>query len=136
MTIPQMDILPGFLPRYHQARIHEWNIRDGHKPIHPKYGFLKTLEEMIELGYASGASIGDIQQVVDRETQKAIERGEDNGVFDKDKAGSEIGDVLVSLEVFTQDNGIDGLLAVNRCFHRIASRQWSPDEFGILRRPK
>lgn len=126
----------GFLPLYHHREIAAWQKENGGAPLAPKDIALKVLEEMVELCYTSGASLVDVQEVVNLETHKAIMKNETEGRVNPKGILDEIGDVLAGMEVLCQYNNISGLTAVNYCLMRIRDRKWTPDLRGILRRPR
>ncbi len=116
--------------------IQDWLNKNGAKFIHPKGDALKLLEEVLELCYASGALIPEIDQVYHTEMMKALRRGEANGEINTSAIFVEVGDVIACLTAYVIKVNVDSEAATKECLKRIHSREWAPDEGGVLRRPR
>lgn len=97
---------------------------------------LKLLEEVVELCFAAGASPENVMDAVGDEIRKAEKKGEVTYVDDRAKMGEECADVAISLDVVLRECGIDLTAEVAKKIPVLETRQWSPDERGVLRRPR
>jgi hypothetical protein len=114
----------------------DWLNKHGAKFIHPKGDALKLLEEVLELCFASGALIPELDLVYHQEMMKALRRGEANGEINRDAIFVEVGDVSACLAAYVIKVNVDSVAAMKECLGRMYSRQWAPDESGVLRRPR
>jgi len=120
-----------------RKRLVDWQVRDlKGTPVRRASSALKLLEEVAELCYAAGAMTGEIDEVIADVQNKSIERHEDDGIFKIADVISETGDVVACLTMFTHYCRINPADTVSATLERIDGRQWHPDQFGILRRPK
>lgn len=110
-------------------------LENGGTPKSPAADALKTLEEVVEMCFACGATQNQIGDVVANEIFKALKRNENYGIYNPSSAASEFGDVVVCLTVLAQKYGFTEA-DVEATLDRIAERQWTPDKDGVLRRPR
>ena len=137
LATPNLSVgTPDVMTQDQMAKIADWQTQNKGFPMVPKYSALKGLEEMLELCFASGSTMVEIEQVVNSESLKALNRNEAGGIPQYSKAVEELGDVQVCLAVFAYHNNISIHDTVQDTLERIQSRSWTPDQFGILRRPK
>lgn len=116
--------------------VFKWGKANGRFHVHPKYTALKALEEMVELCIESGATQSDISQVLYDVVRTEAIRGKNFGVYNYAEMTKEFGDVTVCLAAYAEDCQINTTEAIGSTLDRIASRTWTPDVNGILRRPK
>lgn len=131
MKGPMMFVSNGTIDR-----VMVWHTQNKGFLGHERGIALKGLGEMIELCFASGAGAADVEQIVEEEISKAMTRGEAREYPQHDKMREEVADVLINLIVFCRLNNIDPERAVLNKLPVIESRQWAPDQDGVLRRPE
>src|SRR5690606_8499272 len=77
----ELIVIPNLMTTTQYEQVEVWRERFGGKPIRAAADALKALEEMIELCYACGALPAEVDHIVNKETMKALNRGEANGVL-------------------------------------------------------
>ncbi len=117
------------------AAVRHWRDSNGGTKIRLAADAGKILEEVLELCYASGMYVAEVDNIVARETYKALNRSEVNGHYSAEKCGEEAADTAVTLASFVQKAGLNMTLEVGKVLSKIRNRAWLPDEFGVLRRP-
>jgi NTP pyrophosphatase (non-canonical NTP hydrolase) len=130
-----MSLPTQYMRTVDHARLTEW------LKAAPEANFaalaLKTLEEVVELAFAAGANATQVSIVVAQEIHKANERGYANPkTHDFEDMHVEVGDVAVSFACFLHYTNVNVVNAISDGADRIDGRTWTPDENGILRRPR
>lgn len=129
---------PAPITNIQVSKIADWLANNNGNAVHPKYAALKALEEVVELCIASGADYKAIMRTVESETQKADVRS-DWRIAEPPRGEElkmELGDSFACLIVVALRNSISIREVIDMCIARIERREWAPDRFGILRRPK
>jgi len=127
---------PNLMEDYQYAWIAQWQFEHRGTMKRPAAQVGKLLEEVLELAFASGMLPVEVDAITSRETFKALQRGEANGEFNRDKVVAESGDVIVCAAVAFQHLQIDTITQVEKTFEVIQGRQWVPNIDGILTRPE
>lgn len=131
--------IPNLIGTDEYRRIQDWWwVNGGFAPDDPSAHALKILEEVVELCYASGATTTMISQIIASEIRKAEERDEATGRHNPEAMQEEIGDVIVTVCSLVQHypGYLDSKKSVRDVLTKLATRQWSPDASGVLRRPR
>jgi hypothetical protein len=130
----------NLMSNQHYQEIIAWRRFYGGFLKHPKYPFLKMFEEMVELGLECGCMpdelLHELRTCLDKEAQKGKYRQYGNDFINAHNVHNEYGDVAACMAAFVEDCQINTTAALDATLSRIAQRTWSPDENGILRRPK
>lgn len=119
--------------------IAKWQSDNGGSYQYPQAHGLKTLEECVELCLAMGASpIMIHDRVQDELTKQAIKnkRGYEYSSISVASMVEEMADVQICLGITEIMYQLNTETAIDVKIPVLESRQWTPDAFGILRRPK
>lgn len=116
--------------------VRKWRADNKAHNTRPAGHALKILEEVIELCYASGAHPGEIYNVFQAETEKARTREEIKQVPHMPRMQDEAADVTITVAAFVIANNIDIQDAFRKKVPILESRTWTPDNDGVLRRPR
>ena len=107
----------------------------GHAEKGPAPHALKILEEVVELCIVSGCNPLDIFDAVDKEVSKGRSRGE-IGEHRPKKAREEVADVIFTVDSYCYHMNINSMMACEEKLLILEERKWSPDDGGVLRRPR
>lgn len=128
------NALYGGTSRDTATEIVEWQTHFGGHGGRPAAHALMTLGEVVELCFAAGATKGEVIEAVVNEVAKAKEKGEITGQYRRQAVGEELADVSVCVTLLAANNGVDVEYETRKKLPVLWSRQWTPNEDGVLKR--
>lgn len=114
----------------------DWHRENGGFAGYPAQQALRMFREMVELCIASGNRAYDLQGALQDEIDKAYRKGEIHGCAMLMAMAEEVADVTILMDVFCSCNDIDDFEARASKLQILHEREWEPDSFGVLWRPR